>query len=211
MTCLRIAIIDDDLGVRTGLASVLNAAGHAPHLFDSAREFRDTQDPDDYDAILLDFIMPEMNGIQLLEHFCQSHVDTPVIMMSSEQDVIVAHEAGELGSVAWLPKPISARILLAALGKAQQRREERARQRARAAGARLDATPEQISALERITPAEWRVLMPLVDRDLETKEIAAELGISPRTVQSHRDNIAEKLGTRSRVAMFRLLVATGKL
>lgn len=211
MSCLRIAIIDDDKGVRAGLESVLTASGHAPHLFESALEFRETQDPEDFDAILLDFIMPGMNGVELLDYFKKTHVDTPVIMMSSERDVVVSHEAGELGSVAWLPKPIYARPLLNALEKAVRRRDELAQQRAKDRASKPNATPEQIQALGRLTPAEWRVLLPLVDHDLETKEIAAELGISPRTVQSHRDSIAEKLGTRSKIAMYRLLVAADKI
>lgn len=211
MTALRIAIIDDDQGVRDTLAFSLNVKGHAPHTFESALHFRDTQDPEDFDVILLDYMMPDLDGTELLAHYHARQLDTPVIMMSSERDPRVAHAAGGMGSVTWLPKPIEWADLKIALDKAVQRRNERADERSRSRASAERITSEQRQGLERLTPKEWEVLLLLAGEELSSPEIAEKLGCSPRTVQTHRDSIAEKLGTRSLIAMYRLLVAVGKL
>lgn len=176
------------------------------HTFESATRFQNDADPCNYDAILLDYCMPGMNGLDLLRQFSAAGVDTPVIMISSEGDVELGHSSAELGSVQWVPKPLRSTPILAALEKSQRILAERRAARSRG----LDFSAEELGRLEHITDAEWRVLKRLI-HDLPSKQIARELGISDRTVQSHRDSIAEKLGTRSSVYMYRLLSAAGKL
>ncbi|WP_168734291.1 response regulator transcription factor [Pseudothauera nasutitermitis] len=205
MNALRIAIIDDDPHVRTGLGNTLDALGHRADGFDSATTFRDGANPCDYDAILLDFFMPGLNGLDLLRHFADTGVDTPVIMINAGADGEVGHQAHELGSVQWLPKPVRQIPLIEALNRSQEIRAAR-----RSAGmASDDIGAAEISRLEQITTAEWKVLRLLV-KDLSSKAIARELGISDRTVHSHRESIYHKLDTRSTVRMYRLLCAAGR-
>lgn len=206
MDSLRIAVIDDSVDARAGLQSLLEAHHHHVHTFESATRFQNDADPCNYDAILLDYCMPGMNGLDLLRQFSAAGVDTPVIMISSEGDVELGHSSAELGSVQWVPKPLRSTPILAALEKSQRILAERRAARSRG----LDFSAEELGRLEHITDAEWRVLKRLI-HDLPSKQIARELGISDRTVQSHRDSIAEKLGTRSSVYMYRLLSAAGKL
>jgi FixJ family two-component response regulator len=212
MTAIPVAVIDDDTGVRTGLERTLRQLGYEPQLFESAVQFRDTADPANYKAILLDFMMPQMHGIELLEHFARNGVDTPVIMMSDQGDVVTGHTAARLGSVEWMPKPIRSLQLDGALKAAVRAGEERREQHK----PQSTATPEELACLERITEAEQKVLLLMTTqnasgRDKSSKEIARELGISPRTVQSHRASIVKKLDTHSRIAMRDLLHAAGKL
>lgn len=206
MHSLRIAIIDDDIHVRAGLGNTLDALGHRPDVFDSATGFRDTADPRDYDAILLDFFMPGLNGLDLLRHFAETGVDTPVIMINAGADGEVGHQAHELGSVQWLPKPVRQIPLIEALNRSQEIRAAR-RNSGPADADGIGAA--EIARLAQITAAEWKVLRLLV-KDLSSKEIARELGISDRTVHSHRESIYHKLDTRSTVRMYRLLCAAGR-
>ena len=208
MDTLRIAVIDDSIDARAGLQSLLEAHHHHVHGFESATQFLNDGDPRSYDAILLDYCMPGMNGLELLRHLVESDIDTPVIMISSEGDVELGHSSAELGSVQWVPKPLRSTPIIAALEKSQRILAERRAARSR----EPDVSARELARLDLITNAEWRVLKLLVREENPTsKEIARELGISDRTVQSHRDSIAEKLGSRSPVFMYRLLAAAGKL
>jgi len=203
---LNIAVVDDDNGVRDALKSILGALGYSASFFVSARQFWDTADPRCFDYILLDLIMPGMNGIELLRLLIDHGIETPVIMMSSQADVEAAFTASELGAVGFMPKPVRAFALDEAIKSGLRRRDERRAQRAK----RPHVTNEQLAQLDQITPAEWNVLRQVVE-DKPNKVIARELGISDRTVESHRARIIEKLGTHSTVEMYKLLLAAEKI
>ncbi|QSA96690.1 response regulator transcription factor [Methylococcus sp. EFPC2] len=204
MKKLRIAIIDDDASVRDGLATLLEAQGHAPTLFGNTESFRATAGPGEFDCILLDLWFREGgNGIDLLRYFLDSGLTTPVIMMSREADIESAFRAGELGAVSYLPKPIRSLQLADALTKARARLTRLPQATHRSAdAARLK--------LERLTATERRVLDRLV-QDLPNKKIADEFGVSTRTVETHRAHIIEKLGTHSKIEMREMLAAAGEL
>ena len=200
MKPLRIAVIDDDPSVRDGLAALLEAQGHAPFLFAGTEDFL-AEDSAGYDCLLLDLWFREGgNGIDLLRHFLASGIATPVIMITRQGDVETAFEAGELGAVSYLPKPIRSLELAAALKKALARR----------------VSPPAIAPdalrrkLDRLTPMERKVLDRLA-LDLPNKQIARDLEISVRTVETHRARVIEKLGTRSKIEMKEMLASVGEL
>ncbi len=202
MRQMQIAVIDDDEAAREGLRCLLEAQGHQAVLFSSAEAFRDRNSVDDFDCILLDlWFKSGMNGIALLRHLIEMRARTPVIMMSQQGDIESAFSAGELGAVSFLPKPIGGLQLEAALESARRRRSPTRP---------VAPSPEALRRLDGITAAEWKVLLRLIE-DRPNKVIARELGISTRTVETHRANLIKKLGTPSKIAMRELLIAAGKL
>lgn len=196
-----IAVIDDDPSVRDGLRALLEAQGHAVLLFENPDAFRARAAPEDFDCLLLDLWFPAGgNGIELLRDLIASGAATPVIMMTDHADVESAFRAGELGAVSYLPKPIRGLRLAEAL--------DRARKQGR------PAPPLPAAAIRRkldsLTPMERKVLNRLA-LDRPNQRIAAEFGISVRTVETHRARVIEKLGTRSKIEMREFLAAVGEL
>jgi two-component system, LuxR family, response regulator FixJ len=133
----------------------------------------------------------------LLRYLIDTGITTPVIMMSVAGDIESAFNAGELGAVSFLPKPIRSTELDKALLAAVQRRS------------RAPALALKSATLERfrsLTPAERQVLELLIE-DKPNKTISDILNLSVRTVESHRARIVKKLGTHSKLAMREIWLA----
>jgi DNA-binding NarL/FixJ family response regulator len=154
------------------------------------------------DMAMLDLAMPGMDGLQVLEHCRNLYPQMQVIIVTSYDDPAYLERAMELGARAYVAKDSAGEDLVACLT-------------AVAAGnvyispsmdgsAPRPPTLESAPAhgVERLTDAERRVLIGVADFKT-SKEIAAEQGVSFRTVQNHRANIAEKLGLRGRHALIR--------
>jgi two-component system, LuxR family, response regulator FixJ len=198
MKSLRIAIIDDDTAAQQGLSTLLDAQGHRPVCYSSTEAFRDRDATESFDCILLDlWFKTGMNGMTLLRYLIDTGITTPVIMMSVAGDIESAFNAGELGAVSFLPKPIRAAELDKALLAAVQRRS-----RAPA----LALKSETLERFHSLTPAERQVLQLLIE-DKPNKIISDMLNLSVRTVESHRARIVKKLGTHSKLAMREIWLA----
>jgi FixJ family two-component response regulator len=112
---LLVAIVDDEEPVRKALRRVLQAAGITVNTYASGSAFLDAVASRRPDCLILDLHMPELNGLQLLQHLQASGVKLPSI-------VITAHDAPEArtrcrlaGASACLPKPLDREVLLRAI------------------------------------------------------------------------------------------------
>jgi two-component system, chemotaxis family, CheB/CheR fusion protein len=122
----------------------------------------------------------------------------PAIMITGNSDVAMAVEAMKAGASDFIEKPISHHELLASVDRAleqSQDSEKRAAWRVEAATHLADLTPRQ------------RQVMMMVLAGHPSKNIAADLGISQRTVENHRASIMTKTGCKSLPALARLAVA----
>ena len=152
-------------------------------------------------CLLFDVRMPGMSGLQLLEHLAANGENRPVIIMSGHADVNACRRAFKGGALDFLSKPIDETDLIEAIQSAQTRFEAERSARAE--------SEENAALLARLTPRE-REILHLVIKGMATREIAELLNISPRTIDSHRGNIGEKLGTTSVAEMARMvLMANG--
>jgi len=193
-------VVDDDAAVRDSLAFLLEAAGFAVRTFDSAEAFLDALRPDWAGCLLTDVRMPGLSGVELQETLARRGVELPVIVMTGHGDVPLAVRAMKAGAVDFLEKPFDDAQLIERL---RQCRAEDAARRARRA-----ARAHRREALERLTPRERQVLACLV-AGKPNKIIAAELGISPRTVEVHRARVLEKLEARSLPELVRIALEAG--
>ena len=193
-------VVDDDAPVRDSLAFLLEAAGFPVRTFASAEAFLDALRPDWQGCLLTDVRMPGLSGVELQETLSRRGVELPVIVMTGHGDVPLAVRAMKAGAVDFLEKPFDDAQLIERLE--QCRAEDAARRARRAARAR------RREALERLTPRERQVLACLV-AGKPNKIIAAELGISPRTVEVHRARVLEKLGARSLPELVRIALEAG--
>jgi FixJ family two-component response regulator len=114
-----ISVVDDDDSVRESLQSLLRSLGFAVGVFASAEEFLNSDHLCDTDCLILDVVMPGMNGIELRRHLVATHCEVPVIFITAHgSDEEVRSRALMDGAADYLIKPFSEDVLLNAVRKA---------------------------------------------------------------------------------------------
>jgi FixJ family two-component response regulator len=191
-------LIDDDPGVRDALSLLLSLKGIRPQLFATAESFIETYRADWFGCVLTDLRMPGMTGLELLSALRRRQMDVPVVVLTAHGNVAAARAALKNGAFDFLEKPVGDEMLLDVLRNALRADGER-----RASAIARSAATER---LERLTAREREVLALLASGN-QNREIAAHLGISPRTVEVHKARIMEKLDCRSLAEVIRISLA----
>ena len=190
-----IFIVDDDDGVRAAIRDVLEAEGRIVEDFATSEAFLDTYEPGREACLLIDAYLPGMDGIRLLELLAHSGRRLPAIMITGGGDVSTAVRAMKAGAYDFLEKPIGREDLLAGV--------EGALGQGRDAGEHHASGRDAMRHLASLT-ARQRQVMDLVLAGHPSKNIAADLGISQRTVENHRATIMKRTGAKSLPALARL-------
>jgi two-component system response regulator FixJ len=191
-------VIDDDEAVRDSLATLLEAAGLAVSAYGSAGAFLDGIDTAESGCVVTDVQMPEMTGLELLRRLSDRLPQFPVIVLTGEADVPTAVEALKNGALDLIEKPYSAETIVAAVRQALTQLE-----------ARSDRDNRRSEAAERLAALSTREREVLdgVVKGLSNKEVARDLGISPRTVEAYRANLMMKMGADSLSELVRMTIA----
>lgn len=192
---LTVFIVDDDPSVRDALGLLLGVHDYRLAVFADADSFLRALKPHWHGCLLLDIRMPGMDGLSLQKKLLELGCDLPVVIMTGHGDVDSAREAFRAMAVDFLEKPLDGTRLLAAIAEAF----ERQRQAADAAASRSQIQRR----LDGLTPRE-REVMARVVAGRHNREIAAELAISPRTVEVHKARMMDKLGVGSVAELVRL-------
>ncbi len=192
-------VVDDDDAVRSSLRLLLKSVGLSATVFASAQEFLTRYTPDQPGCLLLDVRMPGMSGPELQDHLNVHGATIPVIFITGHGDVPMAVEAMQHGAFDFLQKPFRDQDLLD--------RVQRALEKDRATRAQLSEQDSIRERLESLTAREREVL-DLVTRGLANKVMAAELGVSQRTVEIHRARVMEKMGASSLAQLVRMVMDT---
>lgn len=183
-----IFVVDDEADIRDALRLLLNSVGLEVETFGSAQTFLDTYDPARPGCLILDVRMPGMCGPELQEKLQAKQISIPIIIITGHGDVPTAVRTMKAGAIDVIEKPFNDQTLLdrvqQALQQDQQQRQEQDKR-------------ERIEArLALLTPRETEVMKGIVEGKLN-KVIAADLGLSTRTVEIHRARIMDKMQTRS--------------
>jgi FixJ family two-component response regulator len=176
-------VIDDDDSVRRGLERLLRSVGLEVEVFASSRDFIARPLPDRPACVVLDLRLPGASGLEVQESMARAGREVPIIFISGYADVASSVRALKAGAIDFLQKPFSDQALLDIVHEALGRSRESRRHRAELAAIRV--------RFDTLTPRERDVLR-LVLRGLLNKQIAAELGISEKTVKFHRGRVMEK-------------------
>ena len=188
-------LVDDDEAVRRALGLLLSTVGIEVAGFADPQVFL-TQVPRlEPGCLVLDIRMPVISGLKLQERLNEQGIDWPTIVISGHGDIEACRRAFRNGAVDFLSKPVDDQDLIDAIQKGQEALERTLRQRAEKA--------EMLTLLAALTPREREVL-DRIAQGFSTRQIAEGLGLSPRTVDSHRVAIGGKLGTTSQAEMTRL-------
>jgi FixJ family two-component response regulator len=114
-----IAIVDDDPSVLKGLTRLLRTRALHAKTYGSAREFLAALPEGRPDCLIVDLQMPEMNGLELLQHLTGEGIDIPTIIITAHGDVGVRGRSESAGAIAFLLKPLQDTALFAAIDAAR--------------------------------------------------------------------------------------------
>ena len=181
-------IVDDDKAVCDGLALLLASVELSVEVFASASEFLDAYDPSRSGCLILDMRMPGMSGPELQKRLTERGMEIPIIFLSGHGDVATAVRALKDGAVDFLEKPFQEQALLDLVYQALEQDVDARRDRAAREMAR--------ERLGRLTDREREVLDHIVAGQAN-KVIAAELGLSEKTIEFHRSHLMKKSGAQS--------------
>ena len=183
-----IYLVDDDQSFRESLAWMLRAAGYRVNAYATAEHFLAVHEPATTACLVLDVRMPGMSGLELQQELLRRQEHIPTIFVTAHGDVAMAVRAVKHGAFDFIEKPFKGKALLALIRVAL-----------RTDSLRLATTARQLVMNERLATLSAREheVMTCVLDGKTNKTIAADLGISVKTVECHRSRMMEKLGANS--------------
>lgn len=188
-------LVDDDDAVRNALSLLLETVGLSVRSFAAPEVFLAQATGLTPGCLILDIRMPAISGLKLQEKLAAQGIDWPTVIISGHGDIEACRRAFRNGAIDFLNKPIDEQDLIDAIQKGHAELESRAQMSAERA--------EAIALVSHLSAREHEVL-GMIAKGLTTKQIAEALGLSPRTVESHRAAIASKAGTSSAAELTRL-------
>jgi two-component system CheB/CheR fusion protein len=191
-------VVDDDPDVRAAICSVLEDEQIAVEAFHTAEAFLHAFRPNREACLLVDAYLPGMGGLDLLHHMSAAGHHLPTMMITGHSDVAIAVQAMKAGASEFIEKPISRLDLLAAVSRALEQAHD-----ATSSSAWRTRAGAKIATLT----SRQHEILDLVLAGHPSKNIAADLGISQRTVENHRASIMKKTGAKSLPALARLALA----
>ena len=197
----KIFIVDDDDQVCEALRAVLEDDGRVVETYPSCEAFLQAFRSEKSACLLIDAYLPGMNGLELLRKLHDDGHRLPSIMITGNSDVPMAVEAMKAGALDFIEKPVGRDELIASIERAFELSQDTVKLqewRESAATHLAGLTPRQREVMERVLAGH------------PSKNIAADLGISQRTVENHRASIMKRTGSKSLPALARLaLIAAG--
>jgi len=193
-------VVDDDPAVRESLQWLIESVGLNVETYATAQGFLDAFDRDRPGCLVLDVRMPGISGLDLQDRLASQQVRIPVIIITGHADVPMAVRAMKAGVVDFIEKPFSDELLLDRIRAALELD----------ARIRVDQTRrvEVESCFAQLTPRE-REVMGLVVAGKSNKQIAAELGLSQKTVEVHRAHVMQKMQAESLAELVQMAVTLG--
>jgi len=193
-------VIDDDDALRESLAFLLRTAKIDVASYASTTAFLAALPSTRLSCVITDVRMPGMSGIDLLRRLQELKIEVPVIVITGHGDVPLAVEAMKSGAIDFLEKPFDDEVLLASVRSALRRQDGEIKRHTERA--------EIESKLAALSNRERDVLNGLVVGQAN-KQIAFDLGISPRTVEIYRANLMNKMQAGSLSDLVRMALIVG--
>ena len=183
-----IYVVDDDLAIRETMRDLLEGRGYTVEDFADGAAFLKAYRPGGGGCLLVDVLMPGMSGVEVIERLKAAGHQLPAVMITGSGDVSMAVQAMKAGAVDFIEKPVSHDDLLASVEHAL----DQTRDIATLSAHHVKAVLSVASLTSR-----QRQVLDLVLAGHPSKNIAADLGISQRTVDNHRAAIMRKTGSKS--------------
>lgn len=199
----RIVVVDDDVAVRDSTVTLLESAGHFVIPFESGTALVEAGIPPGTDVILLDMMMPGLNGLETVRALRNSAAELPpIVMLTGHGDIPLAVEAMKLGAAEFLEKPYPMKELIDLVSTLE-----------RAPPPSHDANPQRAAAKDKVavlTNRQREVLKGMAMGE-PSKVTAHRLGLSVRTVEAYRGHVFGRLGVRGMAEAVAIATLAGLL
>ena len=180
----KVFVGDDDAAMRKSLRWLIESVGLEVETFGSANEFLENFDSAQTGCLVLDVRMPGMSGLDLQEHLQAQRFSLPVLIVTGHADVPMAVRALKAGAFDFIEKPFNDQVML--------ERVQKAIEHAQRVRAEAEQRAEIDQRIDTLTPRE-RQVMDMVVNGMAHKQVAAELGLSEKTIEVHRKHVMDKL------------------
>jgi two-component system response regulator FixJ len=197
---LVVHLVDDDEGVREALTILLTEAGFTVRTHKSGSDFLEVLSAATAGVIVSDIRMPGIDGLELQQRLKAARNSLPLIFITGHGDIQMAVQAIKEGASDFIEKPFDDNTLIEAITAAAKRE---------ASAVASDINGEVAERLASLTPREKEVLECLVIGKFN-KITAHELGMSIRTVETHRARIMQKMQAKSLSELVRLVMSSQK-
>jgi FixJ family two-component response regulator len=184
----EVFLVDDDASILSALTRGLEGAGLKVRTWQSPSDFLREHDPSIPGCLVVDFMMPEMNGFELHRTLLSRGCERSIVFVTAYGDIPMSVNAMRAGAVSFLSKPVRLHSLLEAVREAIARDASvrEARRRKSSLECRINAlTPRELEVLELVVAGKMN------------KQIAGMLGTSEKTIKVHRGRVMHKLHVRS--------------
>jgi FixJ family two-component response regulator len=196
---VNVYVVDDDRELRDGIAHWFTQAGYQARAFPSGEAILAALPGLPAGSIIVDMMMPNMNGVELRRRLVSAGCRWPVILLTGHASRPVVDEAMTAGIVAVLEKPLREVELLAAVMRGQAHLSGKVE---------MIPNPDLVERINRLTNREKQVLDFLMASKLN-KQAAAALGIGETTVKGYRRTVARKLGAHNTMELIMLALRSG--
>jgi two-component system, LuxR family, response regulator FixJ len=190
-------VVDDEEAVRNSLAFLLGTSGFAVRTHASAASFLEIASSIRNGCLVTDLRMPDIDGVELLRRLSAQGSMLPAIVVTGHGDVQMAVEAMKNGALDFIEKPFSDDVLIASIERAVAK-----------ATSSLDSEAAETKVREKLATLSERELQVLrgVVQGQANKNIAFDLGISPRTVEVYRAGLMSKMQAGSLAELVRMVM-----
>ncbi|WP_439533695.1 chemotaxis protein CheB [Polymorphobacter sp.] len=190
-------VIDDDPSLLREFSLLMANAGLPARLHVSSEAFRASWEPEKAGCLLIDAYLPGESGIELLASLKAAGVLTPAILITGKGDVSMAVDAMKAGAMDFIEKPVRGSVIVDSVRRALESIKGLAMENAERSAA--------AARLATLTDRQVEVMLMVLNGQ-PSKNIAADLDISQRTVENHRAEIMRRTGCRSLPELARLVM-----
>lgn len=216
---IRVLLADDHAVLRTGLAMLLNAqsdlevVGEAGNGAEAVALAQDAKP----DVVVMDLTMGRYSGLEAIATIRQAHPPTQVLVLSMHTEVSYVRAALAAGAMGYVGKSVADAELLTAVRAVAKGRtfvdlaiDDPALREETLGLLRAGAQPQAFAPLRRLSRREREVL-GRVAQGFTNAQVAEQLGLSVKSVETYRARVLEKLGLRTRAELVRFAVGSGML
>jgi len=195
-----IYVVDDDVSVGRALSLLLKSHGFKVETFTRAASFLAFKHPKSPACLLLDFRLPDINGLVLQEKMAQQGIITPIIFITGHGDIPMSVKAMKAGAIDFLPKPFTEKKLLNAITLAISRSKTQNKKQS------------EILKIKRriktLSPRELEVFH-FVAQGMLNKQIAFKRGTALQTIKVHRGRVMQKMQAKTVTELIHLAQKAG--
>ena len=197
-TAPLIRVVDDEAAIQALFERIGQLCGFEVDCHGTAESFLNAYSDDRAGCLVIDLMLPDRSGIEVLEEVTERGCELPIVFMSGMARVSEAVQALKLGSIDFVEKPFDVQKIAEILRRAVDIDIQRRRQ--------SEDKEAMMRRFESLTRRERQVMEQIV-RGAANKEVAASLGLSHKTVEVHRANVMRKTQAGSLAELVRMHVA----